>query len=173
MHPFSPDGATRNRLDFVTLRDGGVALYHADAVLSGDVEWLQQAGYAVVEFDGAKWRSADLFFDAFATDLRFPSYFRYNLDGFNECLSEDSQVPEQGLVVVIRRIDSTVRHLGQGFVQDALHLLSLATHEQLLYGRRLMFLLQSGDPRIEFRTVGARPVSWNSGEFLYSNRGID
>ena len=172
MHPFNPDEATRNRLDFVTLRDGGVALYHADGVLSDDVEWFRQAGYAVVNFDGAEWRTAELFFGSFAAELRFPSYFGHNLDAFNECLAENSQVPERGLVVVIRRIDSTVGSLGQTFVQDAIDLLSLASHEQLLYGRRLMFLLQSVNPRIEFRTIGARPVSWNSREFLYSSRGI-
>jgi hypothetical protein len=129
--PFSADEATRNRLDFVTLRDGGVMLYHAEAVLSKDLEWFRQAGYAVVEFDGAKWGSADVLFGSFAAELRFPSHFGYNLDAFSECL---------------------------------------ASHEQLLYGRRFMFLLQSVDPRIEFRTVGARPVSWNSREYLSSSR---
>ena len=159
--------------DFVTLREGGVTLYHADTVLSEDLEWFRLAGYAVVEFDGAKWRSTDVLFESFAAELRFPSHFGFNLDAFSECLSEDSQVPKQGLVVVIRRIDSAVRYLGQAFVLDAIDVLCLASHEQLLYGRRLMFLLQSADPRIELRTVGARPVSWNSREFLYSSRGIE
>ena len=173
MDHFSPDEATRNRLDFVTLREGGVTLYHADTVLSEDLEWFRLAGYAVGEFDGAKWRSTDVLFESFAAELRFPSHFGFNLDAFSECLSEDSQVPKQGLVVVIRRIDSAVRYLGQAFVLDAIDVLCLASHEQLLYGRRLMFLLQSADPRIELRTVGARPVSWNSREFLYSSRGIE
>lgn len=172
MHPFSPNEETRNRLDFVTLRDGGVALYHSDAVLSDDLKSFRQLGYTVVEFDGADWRSPNALFGSFAVALRFPSYFGYNFDAFNECLSEDSQVPEQGLVIVIRRVDWTVRNLGHDLVQVVVDLLSLASHEQLLYGRRLMCLLQSTNPRIEFGVVGGRPVGWNSREFLYSSRAI-
>jgi RNAse (barnase) inhibitor barstar len=172
MQRFPPDEATRNRLDFVTLRDGGVVLYRSDAILAEDLAWFRAEGYQVREFDGTKWKSKEDLLAQFDDALRFPPYFGFNLDAFNECLSEDSVVPEGGLVIVIRGIDSTVKTLGRTFAQNVLNLLSLASHEQLLYDQRLMFLLQSGNPRLEFETVGARPVCWNHREWTYADRGI-
>ncbi len=42
----------------------------------------------------------------------------------------------------------------------------------LLFGRRLLALVQSDDPRLHFKPVGACPVDWNGREWLNKDRGL-
>ena len=41
-----------------------------------------------------------------------------------------------------------------------------------IFGKTLIALVQSDDPRIRFEPVGASRVFWNEREFFDSNRGL-
>jgi RNAse (barnase) inhibitor barstar len=108
---------------------------------------------------------------AMATTLSFPDYYGMNLNAMNDCIS-DLEVPaEGGLVLVFSRFDSfSLRH--RDVAQGVLDLLADNARRFLLFGRRLLVLVQSDDPRIAFEPVGATAVSWNPKEWLNTNRGL-
>ena len=56
--------------------------------------------------------------------------------------------------------------------QQILELLAKNARGFMLFGRRLVTLVQSEDPRLEFDVVGATPVMWNRREWLDEKRGV-
>src|SRR5262245_2415696 len=106
MTAFASDESSWSRLDFRLLRDGGVALYHAEAVLAQDTAWLREEGYVIHELDGRKWNSQESLHEDVAKVLRFPAYYGRNLDAFNDCM-RDLEVPVVGgMAIIIRGVDS-------------------------------------------------------------------
>jgi RNAse (barnase) inhibitor barstar len=159
------------RLDWALLQKGAVSLYHSSAILAEDVAWLAAHGYVVHDFDCAAWKSEDDFHDAVSTSLNFPGWYGRNSDAFNDCLS-DIEIPEEGgCVLVFRRYDLFAAREPQ-FAQWVLEDIQDNSRMLSLWGRRLMALLQSDDPRLEFQPVGACGVDWNRREWLNSARGL-
>jgi hypothetical protein len=106
-----------------------------------------------------------------ARTLKFPGYYGRNLDAFNDCIG-DVEVPmEGGMGIVIRNIDATDLRDGQ-FVPVVLDILAATMRKNILFGRRMVTLLQSGNPRIVFPAVAAVPAMWNPKEWLNSQRGL-
>ena len=171
MAAFTNDESSWSRLDYVVLRDGGVSTYWADHILNEDLAWLRNERYAIHEFNGANWRVEGDFHDAVTEALSFPGYYGRNLDAFNDCM-RDVEVPvEGGMVILIRNVDAV--GLGDGqFLPVVLDILADTTRQKLLFGRRLLTLLQSRNPAIYFSPVGAVPVVWNLRERLNSDRGL-
>lgn len=171
MAAFTYDESSWSRLDYVLLRDGGVGIYWADHILHEDLAWLRNERYAIHEFNGANWRVEADFHDAVAETLSFPGYYGRNLDAFHDCMG-DVEVPvEGGMVILIRNVDAV--GLGEGqFLPVVLDILAATTRQKLLFGRRLLTLLQSRNPAIDFSPVGAVPVMWNPREWLRSKRGL-
>ncbi|MGD9633318.1 MAG: barstar family protein [Pirellulales bacterium] len=161
------------RLDWMLLQNGAVSLYHRVEILAEDVAWLAAHGYVVHDFDCAAWDSQDHFHDAVSTELDFPGWYGRNFSAFNDCLC-DIEIPDEGgCALVFRRYDHFTAREPQPAqwileaIQDNSRILSL-------WGKRLLALLQSDDPRLEFqlRPVGACSVSWNRREWLNSARGL-
>jgi RNAse (barnase) inhibitor barstar len=154
---------------------GGVILYWADRVLAEDLAWLRQERYVIHEFDGSKWRAEDDLYKDVAKALGYSGYFGRNLAAFSDCML-DVEVPDDGgMVILIRDIDAVERH-DQQFLWDLLDILDHTTRRNLLFGRRLLTLLQSRNsartPAIDFSGVGAVHVTWNPREWLNSTRGL-
>ncbi len=159
------------RLDWMLLERGAVALYHKGSVLSGDVGWFRQQGYAIHELDGAGWHSPADFHAAAQTGLNFPAYYAKNLAAWIDCLAELPVPDESGLLIVLRRFDVFAKAEPQ-LAQTILDSLESASRRFLLTGRRLIALVQSDDPRIRFERVGALPVTWNPREWTDADRGL-
>jgi len=171
MAQFTHDESSWSRLDYAILRDGGVALYYADSILAEDLAWLRSERYEIQEFDAGAWRVEGDFHDAVAKTLKFPAYYGRNLDAFNDCMG-DVEVPDEGgMAILIRNVDGVDLREGQ-FLPVILDILVGTTRTNLLFGRRLLTLLQSRNPAIEFPAVGAAPVMWNRREWLNSKRGL-
>ena len=171
MAPFTHDESGWSRLDYTLMRDGGVVLYHSDSVLDEDVAWLRSERYVIHEFHGRRWRGEGDFHADVAKTLEFPAYYGRNLDAFNDCMG-DVEVPvEGGMAILIRNVDAVDIRAGQ-FLPVILDILAGTTRTNLLFGRRLLTLLQSRNPAIEFPAVGAVPVMWNPREWLDSKRGL-
>jgi RNAse (barnase) inhibitor barstar len=159
------------RLDWKLLERGAVALYHKSSVLSLDLAWLRQHGYAIHELDALTWATpADFHADAQRV-LNFPSYYAKNLASWIDCLAELPVPDESGMAIVFRRYDTFARSQPQ-LAQTILDSIESASRRFLLTGRRLLALVQSDDPRIRFERVGAVPVTWNPREWLDSDRGV-
>ena len=98
-----------------------------------------------------------------------PPLLGRNLDALNDCLS-DLEIPEDsGWVLVLRRYD----HFSERNPEVAWTVLDIVqrnSHIFLLFGRRLLALIQSNDPQIHFQPIGAFPVWWNWKEWLTADR---
>ena len=92
--------------------------------------------------------------------LKFKEQFGYdewtgNLDALNDafrCLDTD---PETGLVLCFLRYDLLKAENPQ-LADGVLDMIERNSRDHLLFGRRLLALVQSDDPRIQFHPLGAR-----------------
>ena len=171
MATFSSDTSDFQRLDWSLLQNGAVTLYHRRETLDPDVAWLRENAYQVVDFDCLEWSDVRAMHAALAKALAFPEYYGMNLDALNDCMSDVEVPAESGLVVVFLRFDTFASQHREA-AQGLLDVLADNARTFLLFGRRLLVLAQSDDPRISFRPVGATAVGWNRKEWLDKNRGV-
>lgn len=163
----------RDRLDFQLLQVSPVALYFKREVLEEDLRWLAANHYAIDRLDASSWLTKEDALDALAAQLAFPDYFGRNLDALNDCL-RDLDVPDAGgRCVVFERYDAAVKTLGAELAWQLLDIFAGQARAHLLFGKRLLVLLQSDDPQLAFAPVGATPPSWNPREWLDSARRRD
>lgn len=171
MATFSGDGSDLQRLDWRLLQNGAVALYFRRSVLDADVIWLREHAYQVVELDCLPWADAADMHRAFAAALSFPDYYGMNLDALNDCLSDIDVRDDGGLALVFLRFDAFAsRH--RVVAQRVLDILADNARRSLLFGRRIVVLAQSDDPRISLNPVGATAVTWNPEEWQDEDRGL-
>jgi RNAse (barnase) inhibitor barstar len=161
---FTDDPSDLQRLDWRLLRDGPIVLYLRRDVLEPDIAWLQEHAYDVKTLDCLTWSDPRAMHVAMATTLSFPEYYGMNLDAMNDCFSTLEIPADGGLVLVFSRFDSfssRYRKMAHGILDI------LADHARrfLLFGRRLLVLVQSDDPRITFEPVGTTRVRWNPKEW--------
>jgi RNAse (barnase) inhibitor barstar len=178
MAVFSSEEANDQRRDWTILRDGGVALYWRPEALRMDLGWLESNGYNVVEFDAAKWKSEEQMHDSLRSALSFPYYYGKNLDALNDCMWSDLVVPDSGgVVLVFHHYDEFVK-IGTGGQDDkglarvVLHILARAVRYHMLFGKRLLILVQSDDPRIRFDDLAGVSADWNPREWHNKNRDL-
>jgi RNAse (barnase) inhibitor barstar len=163
--------AETQRLDWKLLERSAIALYHKGTVLSQDVAWFRQNGYAIHELDGAAWTTpADFHTDA-QRALNFPDYYGKNLASWVDCVAELAVPDDGGMLLVFRRFD-VFAHAQPQLAQTILDSIESTSRRFLLTGRRLVALVQSDDPRIRFDRVGALPVTWNPREWTEADRGM-
>lgn len=171
MAAFSTDEREWQRLDLRLLQNSPVALYHSAVLLDEDLTLLRTEGYTIDEFDCSKWRTESDFHADMAARLAFPDYYGRNLDAFNDCIGEIEVPDSGGRAIVFRRFDSFARRESR-VAQVILDILASASWHCLLFGRRLLTLAQSDDPRTQFEPIGAHPVLWNPREWMDKNRGL-
>lgn len=159
------------RLDWRLLQNGSVTLYLRPEFLAEDGAWLRAHEYRLDSFDCSAWASELLMHEALAAGLDFPEYYGRNLDAFNDCISGIDIPGESGRVLVFTRYDLfAARFTRAAWV--VLDILETQSRFLLLFGRRLLTLVQSDDPGISFKPVGARPVMWNRRVWLSKDRGL-
>jgi RNAse (barnase) inhibitor barstar len=185
MAVFKAEELDYQRLDWTILRDGGVCLYLRQEILSDDLNWLRSDGYEIISFDAIEWQSGSeseseqRMHESLKAQLSFPVYYGNNLDALDECMLDDLVVPDQaGLALVLDHYDrfckpvqtraSDERSTGQ----VVLNIFANAVRYHMLFGRRLLILVQSDDPRIEFGRLGGVRPQWNRHEWLFRDRGL-
>jgi len=149
-----------------------VNLYFDPAVLERDITKLRDAGYHVVRADVTGWLSvADVHRDL-SQMFDFPEYYGHNWDAFNDCFGEYGCPAEaSGLVTVLTHFDAFVVR----FPDDAhtlLDIYALRQRDALIGGNHLICLVQSDDPRLTLKPVGAVVPQCNRAEWLNRHRGL-
>jgi Barstar (barnase inhibitor) len=111
--------------------------------------------------------------------LSFPDYYGNNLNALDECMSDDLVVPDSGgLALVLNHYDHIFKPApslaseGRGTAEVVLSIFADAVRYHMLFGRRLLILVQSDDPKIEFGRLGGVATGWNRREWLNSSRGL-
>lgn len=177
MASWDPDAETSALVDFRLAVRSFVTMFWKMPVLDETLDWLRVHDYDVVEFDTATWASSVDMVDDMARRLSFPSHSGQNLDALNDCLRDVAaghygwRPDAAGLVIVLRAFDRFTA-IERTTAQHVLDILANQAHSAILIGNRILCLVQSDDPALDFEPVGAMPVVWNDVEWLKSQRGI-
>jgi hypothetical protein len=105
----------------------------------------------------------------------FPDYFGRNLDALNDCLTDvaiyeyGASRDSGGTVTVLNHFNAFVNS-HRDVAQVLLEIFADAGQRAMLVGHRMLWLVQSDDPQIEFKPVGASAVMWNPRETLKTKR---
>jgi hypothetical protein len=178
MAAFDPETELSHDLAFRLLINTSVTLFWRLSVLNETTSWLDCHGYQVIHLDASHWATDDDLHRAIAPALGFPDYYGHNLDALNDCMrdvvSQDyGWAPEAtGLALVFTGYDGFADRCPRT-AHIVLDIMANQSRSAALFGRRLMCLVQSNDPRIRFEPVGATPVMWNDAEWLDSKRRPD
>ncbi|MCI0461206.1 MAG: barstar family protein [Gemmataceae bacterium] len=163
------NGEVLERPDWAMLRYGPVAMFRRPAVLAEAIEWLERHGYVVAQADCEPCSSEEEVLWAIGDALGFPHPPFPNLDGFDD-YCWDIQVPSAGgLAVVLHRFDLVAAKFPR-FARSVLDILAWASWNNLLFGRRLICMVRSEDPWIQFGPVGGREPWWNRREWFNADR---
>ena len=159
------------RLDWELLQNGAVTLYFRPQVLAADVDWLKDHDYRVDTFDCSLWMDQSEMHEALAYQLEFPNYYGRNMAALNDCMS-DIEIPDEGgRVLVFNKYDSFAAKVPH-VAWSVLDIMESNSRQLLLFGKRLIVLVQSDDPAISFEPVGGHAVMWNRSEWLNRSRGL-
>jgi len=159
------------RLDFRLLQASPVALYFKRSVLDADLKWLAGERYIVDRVDASSWKSRADAIASIAAQLKFPDYFGGNLSALTDCL-RDLEIPEAGgRCFVFERFDAAMRAVGES-AWSILDVFACQSRELLLFGGRVIVAVQSDDPRLELKPVGALAPWWNPREWMNKDRGL-
>lgn len=171
MAVFSDDPDTFQSIDWRLLQNGSISLHYRPEVLAGNAEWLAARGYRLDELDCTRWDSLETMIKELADNLNLEECYSLNLDALSDSLF-DIEIPEEsGRVLIFHRYDYFAAKFPKQ-AWDLLDIIETKARTHLLFGRRLITLLQSDDPSIEFEPVGSRPVMWNWREWFNVSRGI-
>ena len=153
------------------LRYGPITLFHQLQILEETVRYLREQGYVVHEFDCVDYEDEQLILNDIASRLGgLQDYdIKPNLDGFNDYLRDIEVSAESGLVIVLKNFDTFFGKFTY-CAQSILDIIAHHYHQNLLFGLRFMALVQTDDPLIQIKPVGAFKVCWNDKEWLVKNR---
>lgn len=164
--------ADENRLDWLLLREGSVKKYYQEEHLSDDLQWLDNQGYKIVNINCSKLTEIPNILKIIGQELDFPDFFRGNdLDAFDDHMYDIQISSESGIVIVFYRYDLIMK-LDPKIGWNLVNILDNHSRSYMMYGLRLITLLQSADPKLEIDPIGTQNVKWNQKEWLDSHRGL-
>ena len=154
-----------NRLDWAILRNGWSTLYCKQAVLETDLVWFRKEDFEIIDIDCSDWDTPESIHESLSRNLSFPGYYGYNLDALNDSLS-NVQISTAGLIVVLRNF-----HLAEADIrQKIVDIFANNSRRHILFGRKLILLLQVDSRDFDVADVGSCPVPWNNAEFSRSKK---
>ena len=153
MTVFENKPETWQRLDWSILRNGWVSFYNSSDSLVENLDWLRGENYSIVEFDCTSWLDENEMHAQLRDKLNFLSYYGQNFDALNDCLS-DIEILGAGLVLVFRHIDT----YNKSKAQILLDIIADNARRHMLFGNRLMALIQADNLDYEIEAVGATPI---------------
>ena len=175
MAAFDPRDDLSQDLAFQLMVHTSVTLFWRRALLDETADWLAKSGYHVVALDAAGWTTEEDLHRDIAAALDFPDYYGHNLNALNDCLRDVADqeygwpAEAAGLVLAFTGYDRFVAASPQ-VAQIVLDIVAGQARSALLFGRRLLVLVQTDDPQLSFDPVGALPVVWNDAEWLDDSR---
>jgi hypothetical protein len=172
---FDDDVRGTHREDFQLLHHGHLHLFRHAWALSRLVTDLTGLGYRVVEVVAASCDSADSLRDTViaAIDDWPTDYGRGSWSGFNDGLMDYLLTAECPLVVLVLKGFDQIRGKDEASILALLELLASIARWHLLFGRRLICLIETNDVDLDTGVLGGERPFWNRHEFLLAIRTGD
>jgi RNAse (barnase) inhibitor barstar len=157
-----------NNLDWRLLRNGTTTLYWKLEFLEKAISELKKLAYDIFIFDSSNWKNQQDFHDNAKAVLHFPDYYGMNLNAFTDCIG-DVESKNTGTVIVFKAYDSFMKKDNESGWK-ILDILEYQSRNLLLFGQRLIVLVQVEDPQFTVPALGGRAALWNQNEWLDKNR---
>ena len=154
--------------DIDILKDGPICKYFKNGVLDEDLNWFHNNNFEIIEMNCRNWNRKNAH-QNLKTALNFPDYYGENLNAFADCLGDMYNKRYSGLILVFRRYDNFVEEDGK-FAEAILDSIARESRVWLLTGQKLIGLIQSDNPDLDFPELGGIRPSWNGIEWLNENR---
>ncbi|WP_151999189.1 MULTISPECIES: barstar family protein [unclassified Imperialibacter] len=156
------------RRDVEILKDGPICMYHNNGILNEDFSWFSDNNFEVFDMNCRTWTKNNLH-KKIKEVLFFPDYYGENLDAFHDCLGDMLNTKYRGLILIFRSFDVIVeqhRPTSEGILAS----IARTSREWLIDGHKLICLIQSNDPDLNFPELGGLSPAWNGAEWLDENR---
>ncbi|GGD15551.1 barstar family protein [Flavobacterium orientale] len=154
--------------DIEILRHGPICKYFKNGILDEDLIWFSNNNFEIIEMNCRNWNSKNAH-QHLKVALNFPDYYGENLNAFADCLTDMYNKRYKGLILVFRRYDHFVEEDGK-FAEAILDIITGESRVWLLSGQKLIGLVQSDNPDLDFSNLGGISPSWNGSEWLNKNR---
>jgi hypothetical protein len=167
------DARDLNRADWPLLQNGAVNLFWRREYLEDAIESLRPLGYLIERIDCSD-------YERFRVDVsrafRFEESFGYsdwtgNLDALDDAMWSVFDSGGDQLAVALTDFDvlyRTDRRTAECFADG----FEISSRAHLLVGCRSIALIQTNDPTLELKDLGARSASWNHREWPRKNREL-
>jgi len=167
MVTFKNNSDNSKRLDLQILQNGWTSLYYQTSVLDNDLNWFKNEKYTIIEFNCTSWTNESVIHKALKRTLDFPDYYGGNLDALNDCLS-DFEISVHGTIIVFRHFQT----LDKKFAHCLLDIFADNSRKRMLFGQKLLTLIQVDNPKYQIAPIGSTPVLWNGAEWLDTKRNL-
>jgi len=152
-------------------RYGPVSLFFKPHILDEAVQFLKKQSYIIHEFNCQDYSSeADVYNDILLRlGIIQTDYNEISSTPFWDLLTEAKVPDESGLILVFMHFDVLHRNLPK-CAQDLLEIIAGYSYNWLWFGRRFKAFVQTDDPSIIIKPLGAHEAYWNPKEWLIKNR---
>jgi RNAse (barnase) inhibitor barstar len=157
---------TFERLDWQILQNGWVSMYLKQSILDEDLDWFNKNGFRMIDLNCNSWTDEASAHQQLKRELNFPDYYGNNLNALNDCLSY-IEIDSAGIIIVLRHIDT----LDKEFAQSLVEIFASNSRGHMLFGNKLITLIQVDDPDFQIEETRSHLVLWNRKEWLNSSRG--
>ena len=175
MSTFDLDADLSGDRAFELAKNGPVTLFWRTQVLESTLNWLEARRYRLIRLEAGTWCAEADFHTAIASALGFPGYYGHNLNAFTDCMRDVASYEygasrdATGTVLAFSNYDAfAVRQPNPA--HSVLDIIATEARNAMLFGHRMLCLVQSNNPNIHFDPVGASAVMWNPAEWMQANR---
>ena len=173
--PFDLDADLSEDRAYELVKNSPVTLFWRTQVLETTLDWLDARRYQLIRLDASEWAAEGDFHRDIQATLDFPVYYGHNLNAFNDCMRDVTTYEygatrdTTGTVLVFLSYDAFTKREPRA-AQSILDIIATQARNAMLFGHRMLCLVQSNDPDIEFDQVGASPVVWNPAQWMQARR---
>ena len=161
------------RPDWPLLQNGAINLYWSHERYENATVSLKKLGYHIIKL---RFDNFEQFKNDISTALKWKQQFGYfpwneSLDALNDGFREEPFNTADNTAFCIERFHACVSY-DRFMATTLLDILERTSRNHLLFGKRLIGLIQTDDPEFDCSGLGGATAHWNEAEWLDANRGL-